>query len=202
MLDLSKITAGERLLGDAYWSDFDDHFWRIGTEGFWKLERLQHFQEPGDDSWVAFSRGNWQEAMALLDQRREALTQHYSKMRAHGFETWRIRVVQEPLSDYMRWELQLLRLRHELGGHTRVIDAGDLAEYETGQVLPELVTLGDDVMYELLYNDDGLQEGGIRYSQPDQVASARDLIQELYSMGEDIAQYAARHPALAARRQP
>ncbi|MFD9441836.1 DUF6879 family protein [Streptomyces sp. NPDC060006] len=201
MLDELAGAPGERLLGDAYWSDFEERFWRTGELGFWKLERLQEFQEPTDDSWVAFSKGNWPDALALLAGRRKALTQHYAKLRAHGFETWRIRVVEQPLTEYMQWELRLLLMRDELGGHTRVIDAGRLRSYEGDGVLPELITLGEDVVYRLLYDDNGLQQGGVRYTDRDLVVRCQEFVQRLYSEGEDIRKYLAREGMLPAREQ-
>lgn len=201
MLDGLAGAPGERLLGDAYWADFDEHFWRTGEPGFWKLERLQEFQEPTDDSWVAFSKGNWPGALGLLESRREVLTRHYAKLRAHGFETWRIRVVEQPLTDYMCWELRLLLMRDELGGHTRVIDAGRVRSYEEDGVLPELITLGDDVVYRLLYDENGLQEGAVRYTGRDLVVRCREFVQGLYSDGEGIREYLTREGFPSAREQ-
>jgi len=201
MLDLFVNSSGDRLLGEVYWADFEENFWRTGRPGFWKVERLQEFREPNDDSWVAFSEGRWQDSLDLLGRRRDSLIRHYNKIRAHGFETWRIRVVEHPLTDYMRWELHLLRLRDELGGHTRVIQAGKVEQFETESELPELITLGDDVMYRLLYDENGLQEGGIRYTQRDLVVSCRSFIQELYHKGEDIGDYFAREVSLAEPRR-
>ncbi|GAA2278343.1 hypothetical protein GCM10010402_38710 [Actinomadura luteofluorescens] len=200
MLDGLAGAPGKELLGDAYWADFDEHFWRTGEPGFWKLERLQEFQEPTDDSWVAFSEGDWPRAMSLLESRREALTQHYAKLLAHGIETWRIRVVEQPLTDYMRWELRLLLMRDELGGHTRVIDASRVRSHEEDGVLPELITLGDDVVYRLLYDENGLQKGGVRYTGRDLVVRCREFVQELYGKGEGIKEYLARERIVSERK--
>lgn len=201
MLDLFANSSGVRLLGDAYWADFDKNFWRTGRAGFWKVERLQEFREPTDDSWVAFSEGRWQDSLDLLGRRRDSLVRHYRKILSHGFETWRIRVVEQPLTDYMHWELHLLRLRDELGGHTRVIPAAKVEQFETAGELPELITLGDDVMYRLLYDENGLQEGGVRYTQRDLVVGCRSFIQRLYHKGEDIRDYFTREVSPAEPRR-
>jgi hypothetical protein len=194
MRDLFAGAAGQRMLGEVYVEDFDANFRQTGKSGFWKLERLQVFREPSDDSWVAFNAGNWHESLDLLERRRSELTRHYDNIRAHGFETWRIRVVEHPLTDYMRWELSLLGLRDELGGHTRVIDINDIREFEAdGVILPEVVTLGDRVVYRLLYDETGLQEGAVRYGQPALVARWREFIQRLYARGEEISDYLERN---------
>ncbi|MDH6135943.1 hypothetical protein P3T37_005362 [Kitasatospora sp. MAA4] len=201
MLEELAGAPGERLIGDAYWTDVDERFWRTGEPGFWKLERLQVFQEPTNDSWVAFSRGDWPGALALMESSREVLAQEYAKQRANGFDTWRIRVVEQPLTDYMRWSLRVLLMRDELGDHIRVIDAGRVRPYEVGGVLPELITLGDDVMYRLLYDENGLQEGGVRYTGRDLVVRCREFVQGLYGKGESIGEYLAREGILSAQEQ-
>ncbi|GAA3039334.1 DUF6879 family protein [Actinokineospora globicatena] len=182
---ISRLATAEgtRLLGDAYLDDFNERFWRIGRSGFWKLERLQDFREPTDDSWVAFDQGRWQDAVAALRERRGALTEHYRKISEHGFETWRVRVVEWPLTDYLRWESELLALRDELGGHTRFLDASRVEHLESAGVLPELITLGDEALYHLLYDETGLQQGGVRYDDEGLVVAVREFIQGLYSVG-------------------
>jgi hypothetical protein len=51
MHELLAGAAGERLELAAYRADFRQHFWQVDQLGFWKLERQQFFQEPGDASW-------------------------------------------------------------------------------------------------------------------------------------------------------
>lgn len=195
MHDLLGTAKGVRLLGDDYYNHFNEHFWKTGTSGFWKLERLQHFEEPGDDSWVAFNEGDWQKSLALLEERRSSLRTHYARISASGFETWRIRIVEHPLTEYMQWELHLLALRDQLGGHTRVLHTRDIEEFETGSHLPELITLGDDVMYEILYDETGLQEGGVLHTGAELVTRCRDFIKALYRQGEPINTYFDREVA-------
>lgn len=193
-------TSGIQLRGQAYQDHFANHFWQTGPTGFWKVERLQHFQEPGDGSWSAFDNGHWTEALHQLEQRRTALTAHYARIRDHGFETWRIRIVEQPLTPYMQWELHLLRLRDELGGHTRILHAHDIAADETHGPLPEIIALGDTGLYKLVYDDTGLQQGGDYHADPTLVAQWRHHIQDLYGRGEPIQTYFNRE--IASMGQP
>lgn len=195
MHDLLGNAKGVRLLGDDYYNHFNQQFWKTGVSGFWKLERLQHFEEPGDESWVAFDEGNWHRSLTLLEQRRSALRAHYARISTSGFETWRIRIVEHPLTDYMQWELHLLRLRDQLGGHTRIVHANEIERLEESGRLPELITLGDDVMYEILYDETGLQEGGVLYTETDLIGRCREFIKHLYEQGEPISNYFEREVA-------
>lgn len=192
MHDLPDLAHGVRLLGDDYYNHFNEHFWRTGRPGFWKLERLQHFEEPGDESWVAFDRGDWHQSLALLEERRPALRTHYAKIANAKFETFRIRVVEHPLTEYMQWELHLLHLRDQLGGYTRILPAHEVRQLEEESRLPELITLGDDVMYEILYDENGLQEGGVLHTGVSLIARCREFIRSLYEKGEPISTYFGR----------
>lgn len=139
MRDLLAASAGEQLDRAAYLSDFDSRFWTIRAGDFWKLERRQRFQEPGDDSWEAFAAGDRKKAVQLLEERRGALQDYYRRITRAGFRTWRVRVVEEPIDPYLRWELHLLHLRHEYGGCVRVVGPEAIRVLEADAGLPEIV---------------------------------------------------------------
>ncbi|MCC5581271.1 hypothetical protein IMZ11_37275 [Microtetraspora sp. AC03309] len=189
MRSLLDASLGERLTREGYLGDFDRNFWAIRECDFWKLERRQTFQEPGDDSWEAFSEGDWGTALRLIEERRDALRDYYQRITRSGFRTRRVRVVEEPPTPYLRWELRLLRLRHEYGGSVRVVGPDAIRPMETESPIPEVVTLGEDVMYEVLYNDDGILAGGVRYTDPSLVAECRSIIVALYESGADLSDY-------------
>jgi hypothetical protein len=118
MHDLLDGQPGERLDLDEYWADFEQRFWKTSSLGFWKLERQQTFKEPGDDGWEAFSQGRWDDSMRILQARRSEFDDYYRRIADNGFATRRVRVVEEPLTPYLQWELHVLQLRHECGGLT------------------------------------------------------------------------------------
>lgn len=196
MHELFDGVPGDRLHRDDYQQAFDRDFWKTGAPGFWKLERGQTFQEPSSPSWVAFAAGDWDEARRLTDARRPELEGYYRKITDHGFRTHRVRVVQLPLTPYLRWELHLLRLRDELGGTVRVVDAGLVRVFETAEHhLPEICTLSDDVMYQAVYDENGLQQGGIRYTDRELIRGCRVFIEELFALGEDLPGFLEREVA-------
>ncbi|KOV81389.1 DUF6879 family protein [Nocardia sp. NRRL S-836] len=192
MRELFGGAEGKLLPRDEYREDFERRFWRSGRSGFWKLERLQHFEEPGNDSWNAFDEGDWDRSLALLEERGPALRTHYAKIANAGFETSRVRIVEHPLTDYLRWELHLLLARDQLGGHTRILPVREIARFEEKNPLPELVTLGDDVMYEILYDENGRLRGGVLYTGTSPVVRCREFIKRLYEKAEPISTYFTR----------
>lgn len=61
----------------------------------WKLERRQDFQEPGDESWVAFMRGDWAEWLRLVEAERDSLRELPRTAAEHRCRPLRVRVQDE-----------------------------------------------------------------------------------------------------------
>src|SRR5690348_16047667 len=131
--------TGERMELPAYYADFQENYAR--TRNFWKLERGQFFAEPGDESWEAFDRGEWEEAMRLLESRRPALVSYIGEHDARKPISRRVRIVRLPPSPHLLWELRLLKIRDESGGPIRVLLDRDIADLEDQGPLPEIYTM-------------------------------------------------------------
>jgi hypothetical protein len=193
MLEVLDGQSGDRLADKAYRDDFERYFWDIGEPGFWKLERQQTFQEPWSESWLAFARGEWEESLRLHEARRPSIANYYQKVAERGFAARRVRVVEKPLTPYLQWEFQLLRIRNELGAKVRVVGSEQVARFETEGLLPELNVLGATVMYRLLYDENDIQ--GVRFTDANLIAHWREFIQDLYSVGEDLESFFQREVA-------
>ncbi|MEY9910127.1 hypothetical protein ABIA35_006371 [Catenulispora sp. MAP12-49] len=178
--------SGVVLTAEEYIKDFFPRFWHISEGDFWKLERIQSFQEEGSESWNAFARGDRAEAFRLIEDRRHSLAEYYAKVAQNGFTTYRARVVEEEVTPYLQWELHSLRQRNELGEQIRVVSASKVAPLERQGMLPEIVTLETDAVYEVLYNEQGLNTGAVRSEAPADVNGWRTFIRDLFSVGQDI----------------
>jgi hypothetical protein len=179
--------VGERMELPAYYADFEANF--SHARKFWKLERGQAFAEPGDASWEAFDRGDWDEAMRLLECRRADLVNYHEETAAAGTSTYRIRIVSLPLTPYLQWELNLLRIRDETGGPIRILLDSQVADLEDEGPLPEIYTMDSTVMYEAVYDDHGVLECALRYTDTALVGRCRDFISGLYRRGEPIGDF-------------
>lgn len=192
MRELLGGDPGELLALADYWADFEQRFWKTGPPGFWKLERQQTFKEPQDAGWQAFAAGRWKESLRILDARRPEFADYYRRIADSGFATRRMRVVQEPLTPYLQWELHVLRLRHEYGGLTRVVTRDQVVAAEVDAPLPEIYTLGTDIMYEAIYDADGVLEAARRWRNPDVVTRCQEFVESLYDDGEPLDEFFAR----------
>lgn len=189
MLELipqNRTGGGARLTVSAYLADFSAHYPRVSGV-FWKLERGQAFREPDVPSWAAAAKGDWADALRLIEPMRAEVVAEFAS--APAMRRRRIRVAEAPVSAYLQWEMQVLKMRAELGEQVRVLDAALIQDWERERPLPEVVILGDAVMYEICYADDGSLAGAYRITAPEVIAACADELAGMFRQGEDLATY-------------
>lgn len=183
---------GRRLDLGEYLKDYEIRFSKLSGYGTWKIERQQEFSEPGSRSWEAFHRGEWRRSLEILNEMRPAFTAHFARIASRGLETRRVRVVEEPLSPYLIWELNGLLIRAECGEQVRVVGREQVEPFERDGLLPEILAMGKETVYQVLYGQDGAAEGAIRSTDAEAVERWRELAGELYEAGEELSSYFAR----------
>ncbi len=174
------------LTSEEYLSDFWPYFQRL-QDVFWKLETYQSFREPDDSSWRAFDSGDWNQAIRLIDERREEIQEPVKQV--HGFEMRRVRIVEKPFTPYIQWELYYIRHRAQAGEDIRVIDSDLLPAHGFTYRLPELVILDSMVMYEVLYTPDGTLTGARKIVGRALIESCRRDVESLFIVGRDLLPY-------------
>ena len=183
---------GERLTREDYKRDFRERRAAIRDGESWKLERLQHFEETNDDSREALRQGDWPAVLRLFEADRDALVRRARDEVSRGAVFHRIRVVEEPLTPYVQWELHWLRLSAECGHSVRVLPASAVAAAEGDALLPELNLLDSRVLYRVLYTHAGQPDGAIRFTDPSTVRNWEEHLRELYAAAEDVQAYFGR----------
>jgi hypothetical protein len=193
MLDVQvpalPAALGKRLVSADYKREFRERDAGIRDGRSWKLERLQHFEEVSSASRDALRRGDWAEALRLMDAGRERLREFGVEEAARGAVFHRVRVVEEPLTPYLQWELHSLRVKAEYGERVRVLPAAAVAGAESGGPLPEVVVQDGRVLYRVLYTDAGVPDGALRFTDPGVVAAWEAYVEELYGAAEDLHNY-------------
>jgi hypothetical protein len=185
--------AGERLELADYYAEFDDNYARA-TE-FWKLERGQVYAEPNSESWRAFDRGDWEESLCRLEELRAELTEARRADAARGMTPRRVRIVALPPSDYLHWELYFLKIRDEAGGPQHVLLVSEVAEFEDNGPLPDINLMNNGVMYQVIYDGNGVMDHAIRYADAALVQRCRDFIVGLFKRGEPLSEFFRREIA-------
>ncbi|AZM58890.1 MULTISPECIES: DUF6879 family protein [unclassified Streptomyces] len=188
MFDSFAHGASERLDRPTYHADLG----RVYSSGIGflnKLERGQHFQERGFPSWEAFVGGDWERALSLADERREEYAREIRRASDLGVTHRRLRVVEFPVTPYVQWELFVLRVRVDVGDAIKVIDARDISSIERNHLVPEVVILGDVVMYEVVYDEDGNAAGAKRYTDSSLIRETNAGFDALYERGEGFYEF-------------
>lgn len=192
MLDLIAGVPGPELDLASYSDAFDEAYKHIV---FWKLERRQTFREPGIPSWEAFAAGDWDRALELNERERDTVRAKVAEDESLGVESRRLRVVEHPVTPYLQWEMQYFRLLAEAGEDLRVIDASSVRYLEADRLLPEIVILGDRVLFEVLYDVEGTAYGARRIDDPRVITEAGREVADLYAAAEPLLDYFAREIA-------
>ncbi|MCO6011060.1 hypothetical protein NE236_39505 [Actinoallomurus purpureus] len=192
MLDRIVDLPGLELDLAAYSDAYDEAYKQIT---FWKLERRQTFREPGVPSWEAFAAGDWDRTLELNERERDAVRAKVAEDDSLGVESRRLRVVERPVTPYLQWEMQYFRLLAGAGEDLRVIDAPRVRHLEADRLLPEIVILGDRVLFEVLYDADGTAYGARRLDDPEVIAEAGREVADLYAAAEPLLDYFAREIA-------
>jgi hypothetical protein len=194
MLDRIRQITGDVLDHRTYHEDFASEVAELRGV-LWKLERSQTFRELSDPSWDAFMAGDWKRALSLLEKDREAVRADARHNASKGLSIRRVRVVDDPVSPYVQWELHALRMLAQEGFGVRVIRAAQLASLEARNQLPEVVVIDYRILYEVQYEPDWTPCGARRITAPDVIRAAAREIARLYELGESLLSFFERELA-------
>ncbi|MBV2365017.1 DUF6879 family protein [Streptomonospora nanhaiensis] len=189
------FARGRHLDLAAYLADFEKRISAPESGDIWKLERRQRFRQPESESWSAFAAGAWDEALRILDDAGPSVRGELVALAGSGIRVHRLRVAERPLTPYLQWEFHSLRIRHRHGEDIRVGGGELVARFEREHELPEILIIGDSVMYKIRYTESGVLCGAESYADAAVIAACRDEIARMHSAAVPLPEYFARHVA-------
>ncbi|MCO5968934.1 DUF6879 family protein [Actinoallomurus soli] len=199
MLERIPELPGIELELDDYFADFGSRLWQV--DATWKLERRQSFREPDVPSWVAWAEGDRERSLALAEEMRAGIAELQRRLDAQGIVQRRVRIVDLPVTDYLAWELNVLRIRAELGERIRVLSSSALAVLEaSGRPVPEVIMLGEHIAYQVHYDAGGVVTGAKLVTAPRVTAACLPEVAGLWEQGEDLGAFLARTNVLSSAR--
>jgi hypothetical protein len=162
----------------------------------WKLERSQFFTEAADDpAWRAFESGDWDKSVAVFESERGDLRAEAARYQRQGSEFRRLRIVDRPVSAYLQWEMQSLRIIDESGMPIRVLLSGKVRGLERGRPLPEVVIAGERALFEVRYDERWIACGARYIDDREVIREATAEMGRLWADAEPLAGYFAREIA-------
>lgn len=106
---------------EEFYSVFDS-LWQKLQFRLLKFERIQSYEEPENPSFVAFKRGNIEEANRQMFASRARDGRFYVEACQRDVQMTRIRAVELPLSSYLRWEFQTYQITARFGERIAIAD--------------------------------------------------------------------------------
>ena len=147
-------------------------------------------------SWEAFDRGDWDEAMRLLEERREDLKrlsrgERGRRDRAPG-GSGSFPCPSPPISS---GSCTCSRSGTRPAARSASCETRAIADLEDQGPLPDIYTMDRHVMYQAVYDERGVLEYALRYTDQALVSRCRDFIAGLYGRGEPIGSFFEREIA-------
>jgi hypothetical protein len=178
-------------------ADFGPRFreaWDRAQTRFLKVERRQSYNQAGDESYEAFLRGDHESASRLLREILLKQTEMYAQARDRGVELIRVRIVEEPLSAYLRlYEIPSYFVSAELG--ERIVFAPPPAADD----LPDLIIFDSSVMFVNTYDGLSRLAGAIEITDSAEIERHATRAEALLSESQPLVDFARDRGLDAAR---
>jgi len=145
----------ERLLPEDFRREFRKASLSVARRVY-KLERRQTFQEPGNRSWEAFAAGDTERALQLIEESRASQRAFKKIFEERSADFYRLRVIEDPFTDYLKWELAHFQLNAEEGEKIYLVNQPMIADIDWTYGLRDYTIFDADLAFFLNYSDDGL----------------------------------------------
>lgn len=176
-------------------SEFRERFlkeWHRSIARFLKVERRQEYAEPNDPSYQAFARGNFAEAHRLVAERIREQESFYRPARAKGVDLVRVRIVDDPLSSYLRdYELPSYVVSAQLGERIVVTRAGEVKQVLDRFRVPDFLLFDARCVLVNNYNEAGAPDGALLVDEPALVDEYRSVAERLVASAVELETFLA-----------
>jgi hypothetical protein len=183
--------TARRLSLDQFGRQFSEAWSRIEWR-FLKLECWQTYQElEFNKSQEVYRQGDVDHAVELLEKEAEADRPLYDDIKRRGIEYSRIRLVQKPLTPYLRYELLAYRIRANLGEVIEIVRCDNALNLPNTDYFDFLLFDRHTALIHD-YGNAGLQAGGWLTHDPAVVASLESRAIELRQAAVPLGKFLSR----------
>jgi hypothetical protein len=178
---------------DEFGTAFASAWSRIGSR-FLKLECWQAYREAETSrSQTVYERGDIDTARDLLQREAEADRPLYEDIDQRHLEYARVRLVQDPLSAYLEYELLSYRIRADMGENIEVVHCDPALRLPDERHFDFLLfDRHTALIHDYGTGEVGLQTGGWLTHQPDVIAGLEETISRLRRDAMPLQQYLAK----------
>jgi hypothetical protein len=169
------VDSGTRVDLDGFGAEFARAWARLQAR-FLKVECWQSYQEiEANESQAAYRRGDHERCRELLHKEAEGDRPLYVEVHRRGLDFARLRVVQLPITDYLRYELESYRIRAAMGENIEVVQDTSGAQLPHDEVFDFLLFDHDAALvHDYGSGGTGVQSGGWLVQEPAAVLSLEE----------------------------
>ncbi|KKR13592.1 MAG: hypothetical protein UT42_C0044G0011 [Candidatus Falkowbacteria bacterium GW2011_GWA2_39_24] len=148
----------------AYFSveEYTDHFkkcWKNLKRNFFKYESLQTYSEPNNPAFVAFEKGDWSTCKLEVFNFISSQYSLFESALQNGISLTRIRKVELPLSNYLKFEFEAYKVISYFGERIGLIKPNHKQSIKELEYFTDFVLFDNQQLFVLDYNAKGLLEG-------------------------------------------
>lgn len=167
--------------------------WSRMESRFLKLECWQTYRElEASESQAAYESGDVEAARKLLQQEAAADRSLYEDVTRRHIEYARVRLVQEPLTSYLTYEMLNYRIRADMGENIEVVVCDPALHLPDERHFDFLLFDGHTALiHDYGAGDVGLQTGGWLAHEPGTIAVLKELVEGFRRLAVPFARYLA-----------
>ncbi len=139
---------------------------------------------------MAFNSGDLIETKRLLKEEAEVDDPIYKDVQQKGIDFARIRLIQRPLTPYLKFELMSYQIRQEMGETILIVELANDVKVPSEEYF-DFLLFDRRVALVHNYGDDGLQRGGWYVDQPSVIVKLEERVESLRRMSIDLKDFLA-----------
>lgn len=187
--------GGEYLEPAAFYQRFDAVV-AASERIFFKLERLQSYDETGTPYHDAFVRGDWAEAVHLFAEQYAQYSSCDEAFNRRNMLAVRVRAVEFPLTDYVKWELRTYEQTVKFGQRILILDITGEPEDSVLRRSADFLMFDDREVLAHDYGREGNLRGVFNMTDEGHVAPYREVARLALERSVSLGAFAFKHPEL------
>ena len=158
-------------------AEFDRRFAMVRSQ-FFKLERRQSYDVTSDPYFRLWREGKKTQAIATWQRSADFIAEQAELVQpalARGVRLIRVRVYDEPLTEYLKYEFETYRVSARLGQEIRCVKAADVRAAFALTDVADFVMFDDDFAIIDHHDAKGVAHGGYAIKDPKKLVELKTL---------------------------
>lgn len=147
--------------------DLSGTYWESLKQEFFKLETKQVYKEDEGESYDLYLRGDVESAIRVLEKSIATQKSLYEFARLNSISLVRLHIVELPLTDYMRYEIESYRISKRYGEQIYLVCRKDVHDLEKTVRIRDYLLFDEEKVILQFHN----QFGEFEYAEVSEITS-------------------------------